>query len=247
MRRTCFHSCARKAHRHFIRQRKSNQSAIWPQPSIRTTTSIKRRISVAITHWKKVTALLYIFLTQIAFYFFGIGPSFFFFSMSLAFHCPYFLVFSALPLLSCLFFYFSPVMRHTDSSLSPSNSTEINFPELFHLGGPLSEFGTFSARDTPVRIHTGFLSPSPTVTKAHRQGTWNTHTHTHTSDSPHHCSLMSYLLHLCNIHLSPLTGPGSSIYPSYLCPAPLPSPHSPIPPPTPPWARPLADPFRRKT
>lgn len=76
--------------------------------------------------------------------------------------CHFYLVF---------FFYFSPVMRHTDSSLSPSNSPEINFPELFHLEGPLSEFGIFSARDTPVRIHTGFLSPSPTVTKAHRQGT----------------------------------------------------------------------------
>ncbi len=36
---------------------------------------------------------------------------------------------------------------------------------------------------------------------------------------------MSYLLHLCNIHLSPLTGPGSSIYPSYLYPHSV-SPHS---------------------
>lgn len=35
-------------------------------------------------------------------------------------------------------------------------------------------------------------------------------------DSPHHCFLMSYLLHPYNIHLSSLTGPGSSIYPFYL-------------------------------
>lgn len=52
-----------------------------------------------------------------------------------------------------------------------------------------------------------------------------THTHNHTGDSPHHCSLMSYLLHLCNIHLSLLTGPGNSIYPSYLYPHSV-SPHS---------------------
>lgn len=43
-------------------------------------------------------------------------------------------------------------------------------------------------------------------------------THTRSSDSPHHCSLMSYSLHLCNTHLSLLTGPGNSIYPSYLYP-----------------------------
>lgn len=48
--------------------------------------------------------------------------------------------------------------------------------------------------------------------------------HTPSGDSPHHCSLMSYSLHLCDIHLSPLTGPGNSIYPSYLYPHPV-SPH----------------------
>lgn len=49
----------------------------------------------------------------------------------------------------------------------------------------------------------------------------DTHIHTGANrmagDSPHHCFLMSYLLHLCSIHLSSLTGPGSSIYPLYLC------------------------------
>lgn len=49
-------------------------------------------------------------------------------------------------------------------------------------------------------------------------------THIRSGDSPHHCSLMSYSLHLCNIHLSPLTGPGNSIYPSYLYPQSV-SPH----------------------
>lgn len=53
--------------------------------------------------------------------------------------------------------------------------------------------------------------------------TWAQHdTHsganTLAGDSPHHCFLMSYLLHPCNIHLSSLTGLGSSIYPFYLYP-----------------------------
>lgn len=50
----------------------------------------------------------------------------------------------------------------------------------------------------------------------------DTHIHTGANrmagDSPHQCFLMSYLLHLCSIHLSSLTVPGSSIYPFYLCP-----------------------------
>lgn len=63
-----------------------------------------------------------------------------------------------------------------------------------------------------------------------RTAAHHTHTHTHrgantlTGDSPHYCFLTSYLLHLCNIHLSLLTGPGSSIYPFYLYPRSV-SPH----------------------
>lgn len=62
---------------------------------------------------------------------------------------------------------------------------------------------------------------------SHSLDTYKTHRGAHTlaDDSPHHCSLMSYLLHLCYIHLSPLTGPGSSVYPFSFYPCAV-SPHS---------------------
>lgn len=95
--------------------------------------------------------------------------------------------------------YFSPVIRHVDSSLSPSNTTKINFPVLSHAGGPQWGYTCtcISFTNTRTRKH------------PHRRVS-STHTHTGANtlagDSPHHCCLMSYLLHLCNIHLSSLTG-----------------------------------------
>lgn len=80
--------------------------------------------------------------------------------------------------------------------------------------------GRATVGDTPVHA---FHSPTHFLKHPHRR-TWHTHTHrganTLAGDSPHHCFLTSYLLHLCHIHLSLLTGPGSSIYPSHLSPQP---------------------------
>lgn len=84
--------------------------------------------------------------------------------------------------------------------------------------------GRATVGDTPVQA----FSFTHTLAEHPHRRTWHTHTHrganTLAGDSPHHCFLMSYLLHLCNIHLSLLTGPGSSIYPFYLYPRSV-SPH----------------------
>lgn len=60
---------------------------------------------------------------------------FFFFALPFSPSLPSFLSFLSLGV--C---YFSPVIRHADSSLSPSNTTKINFPALSHVGGP--QWGT---------------------------------------------------------------------------------------------------------
>lgn len=121
---------------------------------------------------------------------------------------------SLLSFLSLGVCYFSPVIRHADSSLSPSNTTKINFPALSHVGGHTSGHTCTCISFT----HTFAETPAQA---------YMTHTHTHTlaGDSPLYCFLTCYLLHLCNIHLSSLTGPGSSIYPSI----PLPSLRQPTP------------------
>lgn len=78
--------------------------------------------------------------------------------------------------------------------------------------------GRAAVGDTPVHA---FNLPTHSLKHQNRR-TWHTHAHRGAnmlaSDSPHHCFLTSYLFHLCNIHLSSLAGPGSSIHPFYLYP-----------------------------
>lgn len=74
-------------------------------------------------------------------------------------------VLSSLSLCVC---YFSPVIRHTDLSLSPSKTTKINFPALSHVEGQQSGA-------TPVHAF-----HSPTHSPKHPHGHNMTHTQVQT-------------------------------------------------------------------
>lgn len=85
---------------------------------------------------------------------------FFFFALPFSPSLP-----SLVSFLSLGVYYFSPVIRHADSSLSPSNTTRINFPALSHVGGPQS--------GTHLYMH--FIHPH--ICWNTRTGTYDTHTH----------------------------------------------------------------------
>lgn len=97
----------------------------------------------------------------------------------------------------------------------------------------LNQFsGTFPSCRATIRVgtlqsgtHLCMHSHMPSVSLTHtlakaQTGTYEMHTGANrlSGDSPHHCSLMSYWLHLYSIHLSLLTSPGNSLYPLYLYP-----------------------------
>lgn len=129
-----------------------------------------------------------------------------------------------------LFFFFCCNQTHRFISVILRHDLN-QFPSTLTSWRVAVRDGTLQLRHTYIDTPTQTLSISftftHTVVKVQRRVPiypHTRHTHTHTGDSPHHCSLMSYLLHLCNFHLSLLTGPGSNIYPSYLYPYSV-SPH----------------------
>lgn len=130
------------------------------------------------------------------------------------------------------FFFFFFCCNQTHRFISVILRHDLNqFPSTLTSWRVAVRDGTLQLRHTYIDTPTQTLSISftftHTVVKVQRRVPiypHTRHTHTHTGDSPHHCSLMSYLLHLCNFHLSLLTGPGSNIYPSYLYPYSV-SPH----------------------
>lgn len=81
------------------------------------------------------------------------------------FFCPSLLVCFVLTFLSYGICHFSFVIRHTDSSLLPSDTTQINFPALSHLGGPLSGLAPCSTR-THLHTHTHLLFHSLSSTQS---------------------------------------------------------------------------------
>lgn len=155
------------------------------------------------------------------------------FSLFSAFASPLFLLCCAISIWWYLaFFFFFFCCNQTHRFISVILRHDLNqFPSTLTSWRVAVRDGTLQLRHTYIDTPTQTLSISftftHTVVKVQRRVPiypHTRHTHTHTGDSPHHCSLMSYLLHLCNFHLSLLTGPGSNIYPSYLYPYSV-SPH----------------------
>lgn len=87
--------------------------------------------------------------------------------------CPSLSGFFVLPFLSLSVGYFSPVIRHTDSSLSPSDTTKINFPALCRLGGPQSGLAPCSLGHTCTRPH------KRTFCFIHPRSHWGVHRQAH--------------------------------------------------------------------
>lgn len=70
--------------------------------------------------------------------------------------------------------YFSPVIRHVDSSLSLSNTTEINFPAGEHMGGLQS--GPHLCHTHFIHPHTHRRTPTCDTYRSKHAGRWFTTT-----------------------------------------------------------------------
>lgn len=116
-----------------------------------------------------------------------------------------------------IFILLSVTHIHLCRPQTPPKSISQHSPWRASVGAGTLQHGTH----LHTHVYTQRCTPSLSFTFTHTVTETHKHfhitfTHSQSSDSPHHCSLMSNLLHLCYFHLSLLTSPGNSIYPFYL-------------------------------